>query len=103
VRAESLASLQCAALVAARVLGGQAISVRPAVATVHHALRTAHTALSADADHSGSLARHPRWRSLSQQQPGSWGASRGFSAAHAAAAVPAETGLIVTAKAVQVT
>ena len=102
MRAESLASLQRAAGVAARVLGGQAISARPAVATVHHALRTACTALSADADHSGSLARHPRRRPLPQQQPGSWGASRGFSAAHAAAAAPAESGLVVTEKAVQV-
>ncbi len=102
MRAESLASLQRAALVAARVLGGQAISARPAIATVHHALRTAYTALSADADHRGSLARHLSWRLPQQQQSGSWGASRGFSAAHAAAAAPAETGLIVTEKAVQV-
>ena len=107
VRAESLASLQRAVWLAARLCGGQALGARPAAAASHHALRTAFTALSADADCTSSLARHPKWvieRQRTQQQQLGWQTgARGFSAAHAAAATaPADGGLIVTQKAVQV-
>ena len=103
MRAESLASLHRAATLAARVLGGQAIGARPAAAAVHHALRTACTALSVHMNRpSGPVKYGHRWAPQQQQQPGSWAATRGFSAVHAAAAAPAETGLIVTEKAVQV-
>ena len=102
MRAEALASLQRAALLASR-LGGQAIAAKPAVTTVHHALRTACTVLSISADHGGKLARQPLWHLPHQQQQHDWrAASRGFSAAHAAAAAQTEPELVVTEKAVQV-